>query len=336
MKRFFAVIATMLCAVIALTAGFGCASGETDGTKQPETIRISVPDGAPALALAKLIAAGEINGNPVEVEIVSGTEVLARLTNGEADLAIAPTNGGATLYGKGIKIQMVSANTYGLLYLIGKEGESVTELSDLVGKTVHVIGEANTPDLVFRYVLDAAEIPYTTEEPFDAEKVNIRYVAEGATIVQGFAMGSEDYQFGVLGEPAASKAISNQSAKTKVTEYFDLQQEFKAARGVETTGYPQASLFAQQSWLSGHAEELEAILDLLETNTTFLKEKTEEALAAYQSAGGSDIASLTPAIVDRMNLTLVRAQDAKADVAAYLATFGIAAPADGFYYGAQA
>ena len=325
MKKILTWIAVL---VLALTA-FGCQKGG-----DPETIRLVVPDGAPALAVAKVLDAGEVNGKKVEAEVVTAEVLQTRLRNGEYELAIAPTNMGATLYNNKMDLKMISANTYGLLYLVGNENGELETLSDLKGKVVQVIGQGQTPDLVFGYILDKAGIAHEEGDAAKEDTVVIQYVADGTTIVQGFTKGDASYQYAVLGEPAATTVINNANAKTQVREYFDLQEEFKLASGSETLGYPQASLFARGAWLTENAETLEAVLALMEENTAFLKEDTETALAAYEAAGGAQVKSLTAAVVDRMNLKVVAAPTAKPEVETYLKLLNVACPDEGFYYGA--
>lgn len=322
-------IIVVLIAALFVLGGLGC-GGEQGGT--PAELNIYVPDGAPALAVAKLMKAGEVDGHKLNFSIVNGKVIGAKLTNGEADLAIAPTNLGANLYQKGAEIQLVSVNTYGLLYLIGRKDSGVTELADLKGKLVKVIGQGDTPDLVFQYVLQQAGIPFEVGEAAKAGTVVVQYVADGTTIKKGFQEGLSGFDYGVLGEPAASAAVNDKTAITQVEELFDLQQEFKVASDSETVGYPQAGLFAQQSLLAEEGELIAHILAQLDENTAYLKEHTDEAIAAYRAAGGQSIQALSPAVIDRMNLRVTRAASAQSDLATYLGLLGIAAPADGFYY----
>ena len=316
MKKFFATVLSAL--LICLT--FGCGEGDA--------VQVYVPDGAPALAVANLMKEKKAGGRAVEIHVVTPAVIRAKLTNGEADLAIAPTNLGAQLYQGGIDLKMVSANTYGLLYLVGKKTEQVESLADLKGKVVHVIGEGQTPDLVLRYVLAQAGIEVETSESAVADKVAIRYAADGTSLMQAFAAGRAT--FGVLGEPAATNAIGNEQAA--VRELFDLQREFQAASGAATLGYPQASLFARGEFLENNAAFADAFLEKMRENLDDLQEHPQEAadLLASEEYGGSRM-KLTAAIVARMNLRVVPAANAKADVEAYLGMLNIPAPQDGFY-----
>ena len=65
----------------------------------------------------------------------SNDEIVAKLTNGEADIAAIATNLASTLYKKTDKgIKVLAANTLGVLCLVTK-GEEITDIKSLKGKT---------------------------------------------------------------------------------------------------------------------------------------------------------------------------------------------------------
>ena len=123
-------------------------------TKEGTTaINVVVPDGAPALAIAKLLNDSEFAGYDVHYTIVSGAqEISAAISNGSADIAIMPTNLAAKLFGMGKSIKMVSSNVFGLLYLVGTQ--EIKDFSELNGEKILCTGQGGTPEFVLKYILD--------------------------------------------------------------------------------------------------------------------------------------------------------------------------------------
>lgn len=125
----------------------------------PEGITCYAPDGAPAMAVANIIADGSVGGVSVTTTIAAdGSEVQAKCTSGEADMAVLPTNAAVKIASVKDDYEIFTVNTYGLLYLVGTT--QISDLSELAGKTVCSIGANNTPQLVFNKILDYKNIPH--------------------------------------------------------------------------------------------------------------------------------------------------------------------------------
>lgn len=303
-----------------------CACNDTTNNDNPDdeivntTINVVVPDGSPAIALAKLFKDKPVfNGYTVNLTIVDGADAIkTKLLNGEANVAIAPTNIGAIIYNNGGQnIKLVATDIQGSLYMVGKEqlsGETFKEkLESLKGKTVYNIGQGATPDITFKYALDVYGIPYQVTETEDPSYVALRYVTSGKELIPLLKKGNA--QFGILGEPAVTQANANAGTET-VLSLQDLWNDASNTTG----GFPQASLFMNKGLLtSEHSAFVEYFLGLLEENNTWVKNNSEVALAALKDGGSTSLTALTPAIVDACNIKLVRANDAKASVEAYLA-----------------
>lgn len=135
------------------------AAEQADGDTQAETVDIYLPDGTPALAMAKVFTEGvDIAGYTVEFHIVQASQIGSIFSSTDADLAIMPTIGAATVYGKAGNIRLVSTNVFGNLYIAGVNG-TVNSLEDLKGKTVCTT--AATTIQLLQYILTRNGIEYT-------------------------------------------------------------------------------------------------------------------------------------------------------------------------------
>lgn len=120
-------------------------------------LQLYVPDGAPALAVAKLVAEKDtltVAGYTVNVHIVPANTIAAHIAKGDGDIVIMPANGGANLVVKGADYKFLCSNTRGILYMISTSEGSVSP-DDLAGKTVGCIGQGAVPQYAFERILAA-------------------------------------------------------------------------------------------------------------------------------------------------------------------------------------
>ena len=120
-------------------------------------LQLYVPDGAPALAVAKLVAEKDtltVAGYTVNVHIVPANTIAAHIAKGDGDIVIMPANGGANLVVQGADYKFLCSNTRGILYMISKSEGSVSP-EDLAGKTVGCIGQGAVPQYAFERILAA-------------------------------------------------------------------------------------------------------------------------------------------------------------------------------------
>lgn len=339
-KLLITVFTLIMTAVLSVAVLAGC----VDDNDQPEgdkVINIVVPDGSPAIALAKLVNDNSApEGYTVNYSVVAGaTQISTAIANKTADIAIAPTNIGATIYNKTGAVKLYATVVQGALYMVGKEslaGDSVSDkLASLKGQTVFNIGQGGTPDLTFKYILDHYGIAYRETDVEDDAYVALRYVTDGSELLPMLKQGTAKY--GILGEPAVSRANAN----TQTTTVFDIQELWKEVTGAETAGFPQASVFVTNELLNG---EHKALLDWLSAG---LKENAEWAKAnpatvseVLAAKGSTSLSGLTSAMIEACNLNYISAAESKQSVNTYLgALYGFAAntvggkmPDDAFYY----
>lgn len=315
-KTIIKVLLVVLVVVLSAAVFVSCA--KDDGVK---TITISMPDGAPALAMAKLMKEFTYEGYIINYEIVPGAnEITAKLSQKTADIAIIPTNIASKLYSNGIDIRLISANVFGVLYLVGTE--EATSLSQLKGQKIQCIGQGGTPEFMLRFILESNGI-----DP--DEDVTIEFRADGSEIIPLLKTGKE--KFAVLGEPAAT--MSGKNAGTTVL--FDLQSEWEKLTGFE--GYPQASVVVSADALDKHSNFLKAFVNAMKDNAEWIKTNSHDVNLTLQERGSAVSFSSDQAIAN-CNIAYVKASEAKENIKAYLETmqayddaFVGAIPDDAFY-----
>ena len=122
-------------------------------------VTVCMPDGAPALALAKLMQA-DTETDGVTYKVVATDLIASKVTNKDAathaDLCVLPVTAASKLLGSGEKYQMLGTVTHGNLYLISKDGEMLTaeNMETLQGKKIGVLKINEVPGLTLKTVLN--------------------------------------------------------------------------------------------------------------------------------------------------------------------------------------
>lgn len=127
-----------------------------------------VPDGAPALGAAKLLAENALEN--VRFEVVN-PNVIHTLVSGarpKADICILPVNLAVKLLGDASKYKLVGTLTHGNLYILSKNGAALNaeNIERLAGKRVGVVNLAAVPGLTTKLILKKYGINYV--EPLGA------------------------------------------------------------------------------------------------------------------------------------------------------------------------
>ena len=281
-------------AVVLALGAFGAGCGKE---KKAGEIYVYMPDGAPALALAGMMAS-DTETDGVSYRVVDPTLIKTKVTakdmDDNADLCVLPLTAATKLLGSAEKYQMLGAVTHGNLYMIAKDGVQYTaeNLSSLVGKTVGVIQLAEVPGLVFKTVLQKNGVEYNDLTGGGAASdtaVNLRAITGPQEV--GVATDVDCF---VLAEPA----VTAQSAKG-----FSIVGDLQALYGGEN-GYPQAVLVAKNSVIEDKADWLDSFVQSLAVSTAWL-----------QTADGASIVSAVSAhLEDGYATTSLKAPMLKAEV----------------------
>ena len=282
---------------------------------QDDSLRFVMPDGTPALAAMNLLGeTTNIGGQNVTAEIVAATSIQTEIGGEKADIIIAPTNAGANLIRQGADYKLVSVMVEGSLYLIGKPekvgGNSIITLDDLKGKKIASIGQNNTPDKVFKYIIDNTEgVTYDDKNDVitfsDGQTATIEWCADGPAAKDALQRENNPCDFAIVGEPAATAFGTPKGGGFSAR--MDLQAMYKAVNGNEFN-FPQASLFVKTS-LTKDAEFMTALLKALEDNKAWVQANPAEVTAKIQEKGS---ATTFPApSIARCNIVVNRADNAE-------------------------
>ena len=270
-KMLKAIMAVFMVAALVAVFAVGLAACNDDKDVAPDTLQLYVPDGAPALAVAKFIAEKDtltVAGYKIAVNIVPANQIAAHMAKADGDIVIMPANAGMNLISKGAGYEFVCSNTRGILYMLSLEQGTVTP-ADLAGKKVGCIGEGAVPEYALMTVLEANGV---------ADDVDVRFFADGAAVQAALKAGTID--FGIVGEPAATAGASK-----GFFTVMDMQAEFNEATDSES-GFPMSSTFVSEA-LAGEDGFVEALIAALEDNVDYIAENAAGMTALLQGAGST-------------------------------------------------
>lgn len=228
---------------------------------------ITVIAGTTGMGFAKMMhdASEGTSLFPYNFELVGAADLASSaIIGGNADIAAVPTNLAAVLHAKtGGEIQVVAANTLGVLYLI-ENGNSVTDVASLAGKTVYCCQQGANPEYITTYILEENGLTVGTDVTLD---FSYNTPDELMTAV---ASGAVD--LAVLPEPKVTAALT-QNSSLRVA--IDFTAEWEAVN--EGTPLIQGCIIATKSFISAHPAELSAFLDEYELSVNFTNENPETA-----------------------------------------------------------
>lgn len=160
MKKTIILLLALL-VIFGLSACGGTATPQADTPAEdastvPQEFHIGVLNGATGLSAAWFMEESA-QGNTFDTyhfEVATAPDqVVSMLLSGQADIVALPTNVAATLYQRtNGEVQMLAITTLGVLHIL-ENGDNVTEVAHLQGRTIHTTGEGANPEFVLNHVL---------------------------------------------------------------------------------------------------------------------------------------------------------------------------------------
>lgn len=255
----------------AVSSAVPAAPASSEAQAQKTQMKIAALKGPTGLGMVKLMSDSEAKSTSNEYTFTLASapdEVVAKLSSGEVDVAAVPTNLAATLYNKTSgKIQLAALNTLGVLSVV-TNGETVSSLQDLKGKTVYSSGQGAMPEYVLNYILKQNGLEV-------GKDVTVEYAAEHAELAAKVISG--EAKIAVLPEPFVTQ-VTTKNKDVKVA--LNLTQEWDKAvqnKSVLTMG----SLVVRKEFAEKNKEAFDA----------FLKEY--KASAEYANSNVKDTAALS-------------------------------------------
>lgn len=338
-KLISALLAVML--IVSLSA---CGAKDTDSKADPSSnAASSLPEkldvkcnifglnGPTGMGLAPLAKKAEDKTGALDYTVStvgSNDEIVAKLTNGDADIAAVATNLASTLYKKtegGIKV--LAVNTLGVLTLVTK-GEEVTDIASLKGKTVYSTGQSANPEYIINYVLEKNGLKAGTD-------VKINFVSQPTELVTAFA--TNEKVIAIAPQPVATTiTVKNQDAKI----VLDLNDEWDK---ISDTKLVMGCVVARKEYIEQNPQAVELFLKEYKESIDTVNNDIDTAAPLCEKYGFAPAAAIAKKALPYCNIVFESGKELKTDLSAYLKflfdknpkSVGGALPDDAFYYEAK-
>ncbi len=325
MKR-LTVLLLCVCMLLGLVS-----CGNTEGQTDDVTVRVTVMKGPTGMGMAKLMEddATGVCANDYDFTVAaSPDEARNALISKNTDIAALPVNLAAVLFNKGEEISFVAVNTKGVLYVL-ENGNEITSLEDLRGKTIYSTGQGATPQYILEYLLKKNGI--------DPEKdVTIEYFAEHAELASKLA--TSDVAIGVLPEPNVTTALTTaaQNGNTSLRIALDVTQEWdKLGEG----DLVQGCIVVTNQFKTEHPEQYAKFLEEYKASTEYVVTEMDASSALIEKFGIIPKAPLAKKALPNCNICFIDGEDGTAFMKSMLnvlfeanpSSVGGKLPADEFY-----
>lgn len=305
---------------------------QPDDTPAPAEVNLYVLSGPTGIGAMNLWAAADAGETQNTYHITmpgANDEVVAAISNGDADIAAVATNLAATLYNKTSGgVTVLAVNTLGVLSLLGN-GQEVASIADLAGKTIYAPGQGANPEYILRYVL--------TGNGLDPDKdVTIQFVGEGSELLTVWQTDPE----AVIMAPqpvATSILMQNENAVT----LFNMTDEWDKVSGGDST-LMMGCVIVRNEFLQENPGAVALFLQEYAASIEKAQSDVEGTAALCEQYGLIPKAALAKAAIPSCGLTFVTGAEMKSALSGYLQVMfdadpksvGGAMPGDDFYYGA--
>lgn len=337
MKHIKSIISLLLALTMALSLTACGTQADTepqqpDDTPAPAEVNLYVlsgPTGIGAMNLWAAADAGETQNTYYITMPGANDEVVAAISNGDADIAAVATNLAATLYNKTSGgVTVLAVNTLGVLSLLGN-GQEIASIADLVGKTIYASGQGANPEYILRYVLSGNGL--------DPDKdVTIRFVGEGSELL---TVWQTDPEAVIMAPQPVATSILMQNENTRTL--FNMTDEWDKVSGGDST-LMMGCVIVRNAFLQENPGAVELFLQEYAASIEKAQSDVEGTAALCEQYGLIPKAALAQKAIPSCGLTFVTGAEMKSALSGYLQVMfdadpksvGGAMPGDDFYYGA--
>lgn len=253
----------------------------------------------------------------------SPDQITTKVISGEISVAAVPSNLAAVLYNKlggGIKIAAVT--TMGVLYIV-ENGDTVSSVADLSGKTIYATGQGSTPEYVLEKILEANGVT-------DAD---VQYMGAHADLANAMAAG--EVTLALLPEPFVSTVLAK---NPDIAVKIDINAEWQKIYGADA-GMPMGVTIVSDALAADAAGMAKLIADCSASVDYVVNDSAAAAadIVAKEIVGSEAIAL---SAIPRCGISFITGEAAKAILDDYFAlmfesnpeSLGGAIPDDTIYY----
>jgi NitT/TauT family transport system substrate-binding protein len=297
--------------------------------KEKTTLKVAALKGPTGLGMLKLMSDNDAKtaANNYQFTIVTAPdEIVSKISSGEIDVAAVPTNLAATLYNKTSgKIQLAALNTLGVLSIV-TNGETITSIKDLKGKTIVTSGQGAIPEYALNYILKQNGLEV-------GKDVKVEYKAEHSEVATLAISGKA--KIVMLPEPFVTQ-VTTKATTAKVA--LDITKEWDKvvnSKSVLTMG----CLIVRKDFAEKNKDAFNKFLDEYKASAAYTNSSAEAAAALSEKY---DImpAAVAKKAIPNCNIVYIDGTELKSKTADFLnvlyqanpKSVGGKIPGEDFYY----
>lgn len=309
-----------VCLTVALLALCLCGCGETGTTEstpasepessvvpaEKETANVVGIVGPTGVGLVGLMQDQEDGKTQVDYTFALETapdSVVAKVTSGEADIAAVPTNLAASLYKKtngGVK--MLAINTEGVLYFV-ENGDSISSVADLRGKTIYSTGQGANPEYILRYLLTQNGLDPDTD-------VTIEFLTENEELAAKLIKG--EAEVALVPEPLCT-TVQTKNPDLRVA--LSVNDEW--AKIGEGSTLLMGCVIARTAYIEAHPQAVAAFLKEYGASVEKAKSDISGTAELCEKYGVIAAKAIAEKALPRCNLTFLFGADMKPAIEGY-------------------
>lgn len=289
-------------------------SSEPEAPVEPEfsgaEIKVGMLKGPTGMGAAWLMEQSELGLtlNSYEFTVAGAAdEITGQLIQGGIDIAALPTNAISALYNKTEgKIVCLGVNTLGVLYIL-ENGETISTIADLNGKTILASGKGSTAESVINHLL--------AENGVDAEIYWASEHTEAATLAI-----TGEYDIIMLPEPFVTNVMTkNENLRVAL----NLSEEWNKLTGEVLT---MGGIAVRREFLEQNPKAVEEFVKDYGMSIAFTNENPAESGVLIEKFGIA-AASVAESAIPRCNIVWLSGEDYKPVLKNFLGVLFEANPA---------
>jgi len=274
MKKIIALLLTLILVVSAFASCKKAEEKNQDQTVKTEktVIRLGGLKGPTSMGMVKLLEDNENDKTLNKYEFTmagSADELTPKILKGELDVLAVPINLASVLYNKsngGVK--MIAVNMLGAVYIAEKDGNTVTDIKSLKGKTIYATGKGSTPEYTFAYLLSQNGLDINSDVTMVWKTEPTETVAEISKLDNAVAMIPQPYL-----SVAATQIPTLRTALDLNAEWdkLGLDSKFLTAGIIVNTDFAEKNKDAIKDFLKEYGESTKYVKNNVDEASTLIE-----------------------------------------------------------------
>lgn len=257
--------------------------------------------------------------------VTAADELVSKIAGQELDIALVPANMASVLYNKTKgNISVIDINTLGVLYIVASD-DSITDISDLKGKTLYLTGKGTTPDYALQYLLK--------QNGLTSEDLTLEYKSEATEVAS--VLSQQPDAVGLLPQPFVTVACQQNEALKIV---LDLTKEWDKVS--DNSSLVTSVTIVTHDFLQANPDAVDTFLKEHKRASEYANANVKETAELAAQAGIIEKAPIAAKAIPYCNITYLDGADMKTKLSGYLqtlydlepASIGGSLPGEDFYY----